>query len=164
MFAKLIPCLQARGENIDHCCRRRRRNARNICKKTSFWSALWCRRMIAWKEHVDRGQKYQHICFHLLNYKNSDWLVQQRSPYVPVDGSEQTRNTIFVGRTGTRANIGRPQVRWADGLIFAEEIITGRSMSQDGSNALSIGTAMREAMIAARNFVEQFNSQSSLSL
>ena len=92
--------------------------------------------MIAWKEHVDRGQKYQHICLHLLNYANSDWLVQQRSQYVLVDGSEQTRNTFLRGRTGTRANIGRPQVSWADGLIFAEGIINGRSMSQDGSNAL----------------------------
>ena len=76
---------------------------------------------------------------------------------MPANGSDQTRNSIYRGRTGTRLNIGRPQVRWADGTDVARFVLDGRQSSLIGNNALSVGSAIREGMIIARGFVEQFN-------
>ena len=118
---------------------------------------MWCQRLVNWDEHVKRAGKYKHLCFYLLNYHDSEWLQMQRSRFVPSNGSDQTRNSIFRGRTGTRLNIGRPQVRWADGLSVARLLLEGRQSSLDGNNALSVGSAIREAITTARNYVEMFN-------
>ena len=87
----------------------------NVCQQGGFWSSIWCKRVINWDDHVRRGASYKHICARLLEYKNSDWLMHQRAKWVPVDGSA-SRNSITAGRTGTRCNIRRPQVRWEDGI------------------------------------------------
>ena len=118
---------------------------------------MWCQRIVSWDEHVKHAGKYKHLRFHLLNYHASEWLQMQRSRFVPSKGSDQTRNSIFRGRTGTRLNIGRPQVRWADGLSVARLLLEGRQSSLDGNNALSVGSAIREAITIARNYVEMFN-------
>ena len=157
MFARLISCPKADGESVDHYCRRRMRIARNACQQSGFWSRLWCQRVVNWDDHVKRAGQYKHMCFYLLNYHDSEWLQMQRSRFVPSNGSDQTRNSIFRGRTGTRLNIGRPQVRWADGLSVARLLLEGRQSSLDGNNALSVGSAIREAITIARNYVEMFN-------
>ena len=61
-----------------------------------------------------------------------------------------TRNSVLAGRTGTRLNIGRPQVRWCDGLCIAKHVLEGRQESQKGRNALSISVRIREALILYR--------------
>ena len=76
---------------------------------------------------------------------------------MPANGSDPTRNSIYRGRTGTRLNLGRAKVRWADGTDVARFVLDGRQSSLIGNNALSVGSAIREAMITARAFVEQLN-------
>ena len=49
-----------------------------------------------------------------------------------------TRNSVIAGRTGTRLNIGRPQVRWVNGVGIAKHVLEGRQQSIRGNNALSI--------------------------
>ena len=61
-----------------------------------------------------------------------------------------TRNSVLAGRTGTRLIIGRPQVRWCDGLGVAKHVLEGRQESLKGSNALSISVRIREALILYR--------------
>ena len=86
--------------------------------------------------------------------------MQQRSNFVPSNGGESTRNTFLSGRTGTRCNVGRPQTRWADGVNIAQHVLNGRTLNSKGTQALSIGTAIMEAMDTARAFVEQFQPNS----
>ena len=118
---------------------------------------MWCQIVVNRDGHVKRAGQYKHMCVYLLNYHVSELLQMQRSRFVPSNGSDQTRNSIFRGRTGTRLNIGRPQVRWADGLSVARLLLEGRQSSLDGNNALSVGSAIREAITIARNYVEMFN-------
>ena len=47
-------------------------------------------------------------------------------------------------------------MRWADGVTVAEEVLKGRSVSQNGGNALSISTAIREAVASTRCFADSF--------
>ena len=47
---------------------------------------------------------------------------------------------------GTRLNIGRPQVRWTDGVECAKCVCDTRSVSTKGSNALSISIRIRDAI------------------
>jgi len=122
MTAFLLPCVRERDEALDSYCRRRLRNARNVCEKVGFWSELWCRRVTDWDAHDRRGAKYKHICASLVDYKHSQWLMHERSKWVPFD-SENTRCSVLAGRTGTRCNVGRPQTRWEDGLKLATEVM-----------------------------------------
>jgi hypothetical protein len=158
MFFRFLSCPRPDGEDIDHYFRRRARLARNVCQKSGMWSSLWCHRVIAWDKHVRRGERYQHICCALLKHHDSRWLLFQRANFVPEFSSEwsDNRNSLSRGRTGTRLNIGRPQMRWADGVTVAEEVLKGRSVSQNGGNALSISTAIREAVASARCFADSF--------
>ena len=80
--------------------------------------------------------------------KNSNWLQSQRSTFVPSFSAPwaQVRNNLLGGRTGTRLN------REASGQVVR--------WGHHGNNALSIGTAIREAAIAARRFADSFNIQS----
>ena len=88
---------------------------------------------------------YAHPVPRLLDHHNSEWLMEQRSHFV---SEFSFRNSVFAGRTGTRLNIGRPQVRWSDGLSVAASVCEGRSESQRGANSLSIATRIRDALSA----------------
>jgi len=159
MLAMLLPCPQGSGESIDAYCRRRLRNARNVCMKAGMWSQLWCQRVLDWDKHIRRGSRYGHICSSLLNHHESVWLGFQRSQFVPEnsDDSANGRITMYAGRTGTRLNIGRPQTRWDEGVSNARRILASRTHSTRGDNALSIGTIIYNACSKARVFAEQFN-------
>ena len=120
---------------------------------------IWCKRVITWDKHVRRGAKYKHICACLLEYNNNSWLMLQRSRWVPTDG-DNIRNSIFAGRTGTRCNIGRPQVRWEAGVTLARELIQSRGIASRGGNAISIGTRIRNTFAQLTSAAQQsFNDQ-----
>ena len=57
---------------------------------------------------------------------------------------------------GTRLDIGRPRMRWADGVTVAEEVSKSRSVSHTGCHALFIGTISRDAIASARCFADSF--------
>ena len=78
------------------------------------------------------------LCVH-----DSAWLVLQRARRVNPFGG---KNTLLAGQTGTRLNIGRPQVRWSDGERIAASLQASRATSLDGSNALSITNRIRETL------------------
>ena len=158
MMAVLLACPRGDGETIDSFCRRRLRNARNVCMESGMWSMIWCQRIVDWDAHIHRGARYNHICSTLLNHKNSLWLRMQRSAWVPEDSNDSGggRLSTTSGRTGTRANIGRPQVRWEQGVANAKSILSARTKSQSGGNALTIGTIIFNACSRARVYAEQY--------
>ena len=77
----------------------------------------------------------------------------QRSLWV---SERDSRNSVLAGRTGTRLNIGRPQVRWQDGLSVAESVRKSRGVSIKGNNALSISSRIRESLNELRSSASQF--------
>ena len=89
------------------------------------------------------------FCIILITWHDSQWLLHQRSQWV-AENSTDPRNSLVAGRTGTRLNNGRPQTRWEERLVVAKAVLEGRSLAERGSNALSIGTIVREAVTAAR--------------
>ena len=140
MLCKILPCVPRASETLDSFDRRRKRNARNVAGKIGLWSMLWASRSLAWHKHLTRGASY-HFCYDLLNYHDQAWLREQRTPYVTC-----SRNSATAGRTSTRQNIGRPQVRWSDGVELATHIFETRNVSAQGSNAVTVSTRTREAL------------------
>ena len=159
MIAIIVPCPRAVEETLDHYCRRRLRQARNVSQHLGFWSSLWSQRVLNWEEHLQRGQRYAHICTRLLKLNSDTWLQQQRSVFVASNSAStrNDRNSLFSGRTGTRLNIGRPQVRWQDGCTIARTTKEARAISSRGQNARTIGTIIKEAFDHARAFVNRGN-------
>ena len=154
MLSYILPCPVGVGETVDHYCRRRARLSRNVSSECGFWSKLWCHRVGRWDQHVRRGVGY-HFCHDLLLYHASQWLLMQRA-FFTAENSE--RCTLTAGRTGTRLNIGRPQPRWDSGVHIATAVLESRVMNEQGSNALTIGTIVRNAVIATRQFADNFAS------
>ena len=151
-----MPCPVGVGQTVDHCCRRRARLSRNVSSDCGFWSKLWCRRVGRWDEHVRRGVMY-HFCHDLLLYHASQWLLMQRSLFT-TENCE--RCTLTAGRTGTRLNIGRPQPRWDSGVHIARAVLESRVTNERSTNALTIGTIVRNAVVATRQFADNFVSYS----
>ena len=80
--------------------------------------------------------------------------MYQRSQFVASNGASE-RCSLTAGRTGTRCNIGRPQQRWEQGVALAGEVLCARALSQKGSNAISIGTRIRAAIMSLATAVQQ---------
>ena len=102
-----------------------------------------------------RGSDYKHICLNLLVYRDSLWLQFQRSAFVAVESLSESRNTLEAGRTGTRCNIGRPQIRWQDGVNLAERVADSRTFSHCSSNALTVETIINEYRSFDRTFIRR---------
>ena len=98
--------------------------------------------------HLTRAATYAHPCALLLRYHDSNWLLRQRSEWV---GVVDNRTSVIAGRSGTRLNIGRPQVRWTDGVECAKCVCDTRSVSTKGSNALSISIRIRDTITKLTN-------------
>ena len=140
-------------EDIGVFCRRRLKLARNFCESAGFWSLLWCDRVDKWNQHIHRGAAYGHMCATLIEYNNSDWLMHMRSFWVPSQ-SDSFGYSLTGGRTGTRCSSGRPQPRWEEGIALAKAVVQAGAMSQKGSNSLSVGTRIREALLSIRSAVQ----------
>ena len=80
------------------------------------------------------------------------FLLRETRPH------EIPRNYIFAGRTGTRLNIGRPQVRWIDGVRSAEEIVQLPLTARDG-RMLSIANLYQRATSAVRSSIVRARNQ-----
>ena len=95
----------------------------------------------------------------LLRHRNEEWLVHQRAKWVPENSTSQ-RVSVVAGRTDTRCNIGRPQVRWEAGVELAEQYLRSRTEAIRGGNALTVGTRIRQALANLRSVVRStFNDQ-----
>ena len=73
----------------------------------------------------------------------------QRSLYTGID---DIRNSLIAGRSGTKLNIGRPQQRWEQGVALARQCLAERTAHTIGNNSLSIGSIVRGAIVAAREY------------
>ena len=151
MVSILIRPPQADWEDHISYRRRRLRLARNMCSQIGMWSETWAKRVISWHEHNMRAPS---VLRDLVLYRDANWLQSQRWHYVVASGAAAIRNTIFAGRTGTRANIGRPQMRWEAGIALARSFLEGRRISVCGKNSLSVGSRIRNAAIL---LAEAFN-------
>ncbi len=60
-------------------------------------------------------------------------------------------------------NIGRPQPRWQEGVAIARIASESRGISIRGQNARTIGTIIKEAVDAARVFVNTGNGRATQS-
>ena len=87
-------------------------------------------------------------------------MTHQRAQFVPIN-SISSHLSVVAGRTGTRCNIGRPQMRWEDGLKLAREVMSSRATSLKGNNALTIGTRIRNAFLELSDTVQALYAQSS---
>ena len=114
-----------------------------------MWSEQWAQKVTTWHEHVVRSERYGHVNAKLLSFHGSQWLLGKRTEFIPWNG-QSSRITCAAGRTGTRLNIGRPQVRWEDGVALAREVAKGRHQSESGGAPLTIGTRIRKALDALR--------------
>ena len=141
MIAMILPCVPMLHESPDHFFRRRRRNALNLANHVGLWSLLWAKRVVDWDSHIRRGLERSHFCALIVVYHDAAWLQEQRSNFVNAN-----RNSIFAGRTSTRLNLGRPQTRWADGVMLAAHIFGTRSTNLRGQNATTVSTRIREAL------------------
>ena len=98
---------------------------------------------------------YKHMYFYLLEYHDDEWLLMQRSQIVPSNGSDQS---FFFSRThGHEAQHRSTSSALAEGAEVARLLLEGRQSSLKGNSALSVGSAIREAITTARNYVEMFN-------
>ena len=106
-------------------------------------------RCTSWHEHVLRGGG---VLSDLVSWQNSDWLQSRRAAFVAQNGSASSRNSLFAGRTGTRCNIGRPQVRWDTGIALARGFLDSRWGALVGRNTLSVSSRIRNAVAAVSEF------------
>jgi hypothetical protein len=154
MTRKLLLCARKDGEDADSYDRRRKREARNFCARRGTWSRLWAKRVISWEAHFSRSGSrhvgYPHPCLCIYKFHDSEWLLHQRSEFV------NSRCSLTAGRTGTRLNVGRPQVRWEDGFNTARILLDSRVASVQGNNMLSISTIFRETFSTVRNSLRQY--------
>lgn len=72
-----------------------------------------------------------------------------------------SRSSLYSGRTGTRLNMGRPQPRWQEVCDIARSALGSRATSIKGRNARTIGTIIKEAIDAARAFVNAGDNSAS---
>ena len=142
----ILPCFRFDIEDTDTFCRRQARQARNVANQCGLWSIVWAKRAIAWKV-VRRGANCA-LPFLCQGFWMTTTPLGSRSSGAVFCSDFSTRNSIFWGRTGTRLNVGRPQVQWSDELSVAVSASSSRSESQRGGNSLSIGARIREAIAA----------------
>ena len=149
MVSILMQVPRTEGEDWVGFVRRKRRVARDVCARLGFWSLDWAKKQISWHDHVMR---HAGPLKDLLLLRNHDWLLQQRSRFVPSFGSEFSRVSLAAGRTGTRLNIGKPASRWDASIELAKASLAGRADSQNSNHALSIGTRIRQASLIISQF------------
>ena len=150
MLAFFLLCEPGIHETLDQFYRRRLRQARNVANQAGLWSLAWAQRNIQWQNHVLRGVEYGHFCSPLILFHNNSWLESRRAAFV------NSQNSLLSDRPGTRLNIGRPQTRWAAGIDKAKAAVDARQAHRRGSNALTLGTRLREAIPQIRaRFVPQ---------
>ena len=98
-----------------------------------------------------RGTK-SHFCNKLLIFHENELLQMQSSLYA---GIEDIRKSLVVGGIGTRLEIWRPQQRWEHGVALAKQCLAERTSHSMRNNSFSIGTFVRSAAIAAREYAAQ---------
>jgi len=91
--------------------RRRHREATKVMRRVGFWSNQHCKRVQAWHEHLQRPRNHRSWAASLLNFRDHQWLQQQRLQ----------NSSANESRTRTRASVGFVATRWYDGVLYAKQ-------------------------------------------
>ena len=120
--------------------------------KHGSWALLWSKRILAWSKHLDRAVARESVLGRLLRWHGAEWLRGERANYVSSDSRDYTnvRNSVFAGRTGTRAVSTRPQVRWDDGLELAIAVREQDRRQRNSSHSLSMYSVFARAVSYVR--------------
>ena len=106
MAAVLLRVGRRLGETPADFCRRRNRLAGDACAKLGRWSQVWRRRAVEWDDHIVRAHSPHSWPSLLRFFHDADWLNEQRF----------LRDPCGRRGTNTRMSLGRPNVRWHEGI------------------------------------------------
>ena len=114
MVAGILRPRMVLGESPEQVIRRRNRLATAECRRMGPCSSRHCKRVLRWRDHLERPANSISWASMLLHYRGSEWLMLQRS---------QHQGGLFGGRTGTRTMSGNVATRWHDGVRYAEQLV-----------------------------------------
>lgn len=99
MTAILAAARKLPGETPEEYVRRRARAAGFEAAKAGLWSARCKARVVKWADHFERERNREAWAAQLLQWRGAAWLQQKRL--------EQNSESVYAGRTGTRAAAGK---------------------------------------------------------
>jgi hypothetical protein len=111
MIAAIVRTPRTTGESDAEYSHRRNFVASRICAQNGRWSDFWYQRSIGWDEHLSRGHCVNSWPVLLHDFHNNEWLQGLR-----FSRASRASNTS----TNTRVSVGRPPMRWHDGISFAK--------------------------------------------
>ena len=112
MVAGILRPRMQLGEAPDRYIRRRNRLATVECLRMGTWSYRHCKRILNWRDHLERPANAASWAAILLHFRGFEWLMARRS---------QHQGGLLGGRTGTRVASGNVSTRWHDGVLYAEQ-------------------------------------------
>ena len=122
-FADEVLSISARyrlrpGETPLAFVRRRQRDIKQVLNRKGWWSQLWFKRVRAWDAHLDRHP--ESPAAKMRSWRGEGWLQSARALWANMRSTRDRPWTLTAGRTDTRVTPGRPQMRWHEGLRFAD--------------------------------------------
>ena len=80
----------------------------------------------------------------LIEYRDAQWLIDQRMRFVSRNRSATSRNRPHAGRTGTRGGLGgRPQPRWQEGVALAKQVLNVSADDSENNSFLNVGSQIQ---------------------
>jgi hypothetical protein len=110
MTAAILRTPREDGETSAEYCHRRNFVASRVCRQNGLWSEYWFRRSVGWDEHLARGHSANSWPVQLRSFHDNEYLQARRN-----SRSTRASNTS----TNTRVCVGRPPMRWHDGITHA---------------------------------------------
>ena len=111
MVAVLMRVPRLPGEPAHEYVRRRNHAASCQTRAVGKWSDTWYKRVVNWKDHLERPRNAHSWPAQLLHYRGEGFLQQTR-----VDNNSAS---ALAGSTRTRAMRGIVHTRWHDGANLA---------------------------------------------
>ena len=117
MVAGILHIPMSPGESPSDFVKRRGRISSNKCRDLGLWSARHCKRVIAWRDHIQRPANDTAWPARLYQHKGFQWLRERRA---------ERHSSLLAGRTGTRVAPGHVAIRWHDGVRYADSIASSQ--------------------------------------
>ena len=118
MVATIIDIARVPGESAQDFVRRRGRAAAAKCRQHGLWSDQWFTRAVRWDEHLARDRNASTWAARIRHFRDRNWFLQRRLSFLRAGA--QTNQSVLAGRTATRSGQGKVNVRWHDGIFFAQ--------------------------------------------
>ena len=111
MVAAITRVPSVPDDSPERYVRRRNSVVKAVCEEMGWWSARHCKRVVAWRDHLQRPANSWSWPAVLYEFRGSDFLARLRAAH---------SSNVFGGRTGTRVAPGHVATRWHDSVRFAE--------------------------------------------